>query len=149
MIGGLAPALALSGIPGVMSFEMLMLVTAVALGLAQLVLAAAFLRRQYGLTWAAGPRDDEVPPLYGVGGRVQRAFANFMETFPFFAVAVLAAEVLGRHNGWTLIGAALYVVARIVYLPLYAFGVFLVRSLVWNLATIGVVLVIVGLFQAP
>jgi uncharacterized MAPEG superfamily protein len=29
---------------------------------------------------------------------------------------------------------------RVLYLPLYAFGVFLVRSLAWNVETLGIVL---------
>ncbi len=138
------------GPPGAfpISFEMLMLLGAVALGVAQMLLAAGFARRQYGLDWAAGARDEPVPPLFGVGGRTQRAFANFMESFAFFAALALAAEAMGRHNAWTSGGAALYLAARLIYLPLYAFGAFLIRSLVWTASMAGIALIAVGLFQA-
>jgi uncharacterized MAPEG superfamily protein len=36
----------------------------------------------------------------------------------------------------------LYLGGRLVYLPLYAFGVYLVRSLVWNIATAGIFLLL-------
>jgi uncharacterized MAPEG superfamily protein len=70
---------------------------------------------------------------------------NFMETFPLFAAAVLMAHVAGRHSWMTEWGAQLYFWARLVYLGLYAAGVFLVRSLVWNLAVLGMVLILLAL----
>ena len=81
-----------------------------------------------------------------VAGRLERAFRNFLETFPFFAAAILVAALAGRHNWATLCGAQLYVAARIVYLPLYAFGVPVLRTLVWAAATIGILLVVAALF---
>ena len=131
-----------------LSAEMMLLAAAVMLGLVQLGLAALYARRQYGMAWAVGARDETVPSLAGVAARLDRAFRNFMDTFPLFAAAALAAEVLGRHNDWTLLGGATYVAARIVYVPLYGFGVILARSLVWIVATLGIAMVLVGLFQA-
>lgn len=42
-------------------------------------------------------------------------------------------------------GAQLFFWARVAYVVFYAAGVFLVRSLVWNIATGGIVLVLVSL----
>ena len=131
-----------------LSLEMMLLAAAILLGLIQLGLAAAWARRQYGMAWALGARDEPMPPLQGVAARLDRAFRNFMDTFPMFAAAVLAAEVLGRHSDWTVIGSALYVAGRLVYLPLYAFGVVLARSLVWIVATVGIAMVLLGLFHS-
>ncbi len=39
----------------------------------------------------------------------------------------------------------MYLAARVVYVPLYAFGVFLARSLVWNVGTAGIVLILLSL----
>ena len=75
-----------------------------------------------------------------------RALRNFGETFPFFAAAILAAHLSGRDGSLTLWGAHLYVWARLVYLPLYAFGVPLVRSLVWNVAALGIFLIVAAPF---
>jgi uncharacterized MAPEG superfamily protein len=100
---------------------------------------------QRGYRWAASARDREVAPLTGVAGRLDRALRNFAETFPLFAALVLAAQAVGRHSGLTEFGAILYFIARLAYLPLYAFGVPLIRSLVWNVAALGMALLLVAL----
>ena len=41
--------------------------------------------------------------------------------------------------------AQLYFWGRVIYLASYAAGVFLLRSLVWNIATLGIVLVLLSL----
>jgi len=128
-----------------MSVELLGLVAAAALGLVHIVLAAQSASLQRGYRWAAGPRDDALPPLVGMAGRLSRANANFLETFPFFAAAIVAVLATGVHSQWSKWGVILYVAGRIAYLPLYAFGVFLVRSLVWNVATAGIVAIYVAL----
>lgn len=43
-------------------------------------------------------------------------------------------------------GAFAYVWGRILYLPLYASGIPLIRSLAWDVATFGVFAIFVGLF---
>jgi len=42
-------------------------------------------------------------------------------------------------------GAQLYVGAHVAYVAFYAAGIFLVRSLVWNVATLGIVLILLAL----
>ena len=87
-------------------------------------------------------------PLQGVAGRLDRALRNFLETFPLFAAVVLAANALGRHNALTEWGARLYFWGRVAYLPLYAAGIPLVRSLVWDVAALGILLCLVALFRS-
>ncbi len=128
-----------------MTVELRMLVLSTALGLGQIVLSSQAASLQYGYRWAASARDQAMPPLTGVAARLDRALRNFMETFPLFAVAVLVANVTNRHNSMTVWGAQLYFWGRLVYVPLYAFGVPLIRSLVWNVATIGIICVLLGL----
>lgn len=72
-----------------MTIELTMLAPSVVLGLIQIPLVAQARSRQNGFWWGAGPRDEPKPPLAGVGGRFERALANYLETFPFFAAAVL------------------------------------------------------------
>jgi uncharacterized MAPEG superfamily protein len=128
------------------SIELLGLIAAAALGLVHIVLASQSASLQRGYRWTAGPRDEPLPPLVGVAGRLARANANFLETFPFFAAAIVAALATGTHSPWTTWGVILYVGGRIVYLPLYALGVILVRSLAWNVAIAGIAAVYVGLY---
>src|SRR6266566_10149302 len=130
-----------------MTTELWLLIAAVLLGFVQIVLQAQSMNIQRGYRWNAGPRDEVLPPLTGVAGRLHRALRNFLETFPLFAAAVLIAGITNIHNGLTLWGAWLYVLGRIVYLPLYAFGVRYVRSLAWNVAAAGIFLVLAGIVR--
>ncbi|MEO5626415.1 MAG: MAPEG family protein [Dokdonella sp.] len=128
------------------STELTGLVAAAALGLVHIVLASHSASLQRGYRWSAGSRDGPITPLDGVAGRLGRASANFLETFPFFAAATLAVLATETHSSWSRWGVILYLVGRIAYLPLYAFGVFLVRSVAWNIAIAGIAAIDVGLF---
>jgi uncharacterized MAPEG superfamily protein len=125
-----------------MNLELAMLVASCVLCLIQIIIAshAGSLRRGY--RWAASARDTELPPLTGVEGRLERALRNFLETFPVFVAAVLLVHSLGHEGPLSKWGAVLYFTARLVYVPLYAAGVPIVRSLVWNVAFIGIVLLL-------
>lgn len=131
-------------IPTALTPELRALAWAVVLGVVQ-ILAAAYAvaaQRQGGLTWAAGSRDTPQPPPTGVAARLVRARDNFAETFPFFAAAVLAAGMTGHTGGLSATGAAIYFWGRVIYLPLYAAGVPYLRSVVWGVATAGMLMVL-------
>ena len=131
-----------------MTIELRMLICSVVLGFVHIVAASHAASLQRGYRWTAGARDGEVAPLAGVAGRLDRALRNFSETFPMFAASVFAAYAAGRHNALTESGAVLYFVARLIYLPLYALGVPLVRSLVWNVAALGIALMLLAVLWA-
>jgi uncharacterized MAPEG superfamily protein len=129
---------------GGMTTEHTMLALAAILGLIQLLIAARTGNSQRGVRWNVGARDEAPPPVSKVAGRLERASRNFMETFPFFAVAVL---LLGsRHNWATVWGSEGYLAARAIYLPLYGFGVPGLRTLVWLVATLSILLLFAALF---
>lgn len=119
-----------------------MLTFSVVLGIVQIIASSHAASFQRGYRWTAGSRDEETPPLRGMAGRLDRALRNFLETFPLFAAVVLVAHVSSTHNTLTEWGAWLYFWARVAYFPLYAAGVPLIRSLVWNAATVGILLII-------
>lgn len=127
-----------------MTIELKMLALSAVLGLVQIILSSHSASLQYGYKWAASARDD-MEPLKGVAGRLDRALRNFTETFPLFAAAVLMASIAGRHNWMTVYGTQLYFWGRVMYIPLYAGGVPLLRSLIWNVATLGIVLILISL----
>ena len=108
----------------------------------QITLVSQLSNRQYGLRWAASPRDETMPPPGVLLARTRRALANFLETYPVFVAAVLAVGVVHRFDGLTLVGAHLYLWGRVAYLALYMAGVVLVRSLVWNVALVGVFMIL-------
>jgi uncharacterized MAPEG superfamily protein len=128
-----------------MTLEMEMLAWSIVLGLVHIVASALATTGQYGAAWNLGPRDQPMPPLQGVAGRLQRALRNFLETFPLFAAAVLMADAVNRHGPLAVWGAQLYFWARVAYLPLYAFGVPGVRTLAWTVATLGIVMILLAL----
>ena len=123
-----------------MPIELTGLVASVALGIAHIVLASHSASLQRGYRWTASARDTEMPPLHGVAGRLSRASANYLETFPYFGLLALAVYCAGAGSTVSAWGVWLYLVGRVLYLPLYALGVFLARSLAWNIATLGIAL---------
>jgi uncharacterized MAPEG superfamily protein len=125
-----------------MSFELLVLAAASFWGFLQLVAAAQATNVQYGLKWAASPRDVEMPPLTPIPGRINRNFRNYMETFPFFAAAVLTSQAVGVHNELTHWGSIAYIGGRIAYTVVYVSGIPLIRSLFWNIAAFGMLAVL-------
>jgi uncharacterized MAPEG superfamily protein len=86
-----------------------------------------------------------MPPLQGVAGRLNRALHNFLETFPLFVAAVLMADATNRHGASAVWGAQLYFWARVIYLPIYAAGIPVVRTIVWTIASLGIVMVLLAL----
>ncbi len=129
-----------------MTVEIKMLAWVIALGLFHVLLGAALMTRQRGLKWNTGARDGEAKPLVGAAARVDRALRNFLETFPFFAAAVLAVVLTQRTSGDTALGAQVYFWARLAYLPLYAAGIPYVRTLVWAASFWGLLQLLWALF---
>lgn len=128
-----------------MSMELSLLGWSTALGMFQLGLAATAARQQDGFRWAMGPRDTPPPPLTGIAGRLSRARVNFMETFPFFAAAILAVHAAGREGTLSLLGAEIYFWARLLYLPAYVTSVGMIRPIIWSVSFAGLLLVLLAL----
>ncbi|WMJ68457.1 MAPEG family protein [Stenotrophomonas sp. 24(2023)] len=128
-----------------MATELTMLAWAALLGFVYIFAATAVVTRERGMKWNASARDAPTPPLSPLAGRLARAQANFLETFPFFAAAVVAVVVAGRGSDSTALAAQAYVWSRLVYLPLYALGVPYLRSLVWLVSLASIVVLLAAL----
>jgi uncharacterized MAPEG superfamily protein len=126
--------------------EIRMLWASALLGLVQLGLAFLFSIGARGMPWALGPRDELGTPVGKVGARLERAYRNYLETFPIFATLVLIANGMDRHTAATALGAQLYFYGRVLYVPLYAFGIPLARSLAFTAAMAGIVGVLLGIW---
>jgi len=96
-----------------MTIELTMLAFSIVLGLVQLVLAAQAKNRQHGYVGSLPARRAETASCRH-SGTTDRAFVNFQETFPFFAAAVLMAQLAGRHDWMTVWGSVAYLAARVV-----------------------------------
>lgn len=104
--------------------------------------ATRFKTAQYGRNWNVGARDEKLPPPNPMTGRLMRAQANFEETFPIAIVALLGVVIAQRTNEWTAIGGWTWLAARVVYLPIYAAGIPVVRTLVYVVSMVGLAMVL-------
>lgn len=126
-----------------MTTELTLLAWTLVLAFVQILLFDVARTRQYGLSWNTGPRDEAMPPLSPTAERLRRAQDNLFETLPLFIGAVLISHFAGRDSRWTAIGAQIYFWGRVAYVPLYAFGVRQVRSLVWLISTAGLAIILI------
>jgi uncharacterized MAPEG superfamily protein len=129
-----------------MPVELKMLAWSICLGIVSVLVAASFGTAQRTLGWNLSNRDQEMTPLTGAAARAQRASRNFLETFPFFAAAVLAVLLVKANSSHSALGAQLYFWARLAYLPIYIVGLPYVRTLVWGVAFAGLLMVLAALF---
>ena len=82
-----------------------------------------------------------MPAFGGWVGRAQRAHQNMLESLVLFAALVLIAVIAGKTNATTLLGAQLFFWARLVYAGAYIAGIPWVRTLVWLVSIIGLVII--------
>ncbi len=125
-----------------MAVEITCLAWSVVLGLVHILIAGQARTNELGTKWNAGARDGVQPALSPMTNRLFRAQANFFETFPLFAAVILITATTQLYSIYSHWGAILYFTARVVYFPLYAFGVPYIRSLVWLISLIGILLVL-------
>jgi uncharacterized MAPEG superfamily protein len=101
--------------------ELTALALAALLQFGQIALAGAVMNRDVGAAWNAGPRDD-APAFSPLTGRLRRAVDNHFEALALFTVAVLVVTLSGSASGVTAVCAWVYLGARVLYVPAYAFG---------------------------
>ena len=123
------------------STEIIVLGWSVVLLLVQIILQAV---STYDLgPYLLGPRDDNRQSGNVRAGRLKRALENLLETYPAFVALALA--VTGKTGGIAATGAWVWLAARVVYVPLYAFGVPAVRTLAWCVSIVGLLMMLVRL----
>jgi uncharacterized MAPEG superfamily protein len=127
-----------------MSPDLTYLVWATALTMVQLLVVIIGASFTIPLPVLAGNRET---PVEGKGwlGRAQRAHRNILESLALFAILVLVAHVSGKANAATATGAAIYFWARVAYAAIYMAGVTWVRSLVFAISMVGLVVILLQL----
>ena len=108
----------------------------------QIGLAGASMNRDMGPRWNAGPRDD-APQFSARTGRLRRAVTNHFEALALFTIAVVLVWRAEAASSLTAGAAWLYLVARVLYVPAYAFGWTPWRSLIWTLGFLATLAMIV------
>jgi uncharacterized MAPEG superfamily protein len=127
--------------------EIVMLALGVVLLLAQLFLQSLSAGAEMGPDYMGGPRDEQ-RELKGVfANRADRAFRNLLQTFPAFVALTLALVVTGRTGGIGALAAQVWVVARVLYVPLYFIQIPFARTLTWFVSIFALIAMLVRLFQ--
>ena len=124
--------------------EMTLLVYAVGLAFLQVLVAVQGAMMQVGLPMLAGNREN-MPAITGWAGRAGRAHRNMMENLALFIALVVMAVVAGKTNSMTLLGAQIFVWARLAYAIVYVAGIPWLRTGVWFVSVIGMVLIFLQL----
>lgn len=100
-----------------------------------------------GVSWNAGARDDTSSQKQSVlEGRGERALRNYLESFAAFGILALTLALLERADGAALTAAWVWIAARIIYLPLYLAGVPYLRSVVWLVSAIALLVMTIRVF---
>jgi uncharacterized MAPEG superfamily protein len=84
--------------------------------------------------------------LTGWAGRAQRAHLNMLESLILLAALVLIAVISNKTNATTLLGAQLFFWARLAYAVIYVAGIPWLRTAVWLVSVIGLILIFVQLW---
>ncbi len=115
-----------------------LILAVLALYVMQTFLPSAIMSRAKGpevMHYAGGPRDEPLE-LTIPAARAARALQNMSEAlFVFLPLALLA--VMFELDGLAVWGAAIFLLARIAYVPAYITAIGLTRSIVWTIGHVG------------
>ncbi len=123
-----------------MTIELKLLVWTVALAFAQMLFAVVGAMLEVGIDELASNRE-YMPKLTGWAERARKGHLNILENLALFAPLVLVAQIAGRTNETTALGAEIFFFARLLYVFVFAAGVPYLRTLVWIVSVIGLILI--------
>ncbi len=111
------------------------------------IMLGAFLRNREwtaeGLQAGLSNRDD-LPEATPLGGRAERAASNSIEALLLFVPLALVANAAGKEAE-VLLGAQIFLWARVADLPIYLAGIIYLRSLVWGVGVFGLAMMALSL----
>ena len=102
---------------------------------------------QNGLMTQAGSRDHLAEPTI-LRLRLQRLTANMQENLVMFAAVVLVANAAGVSNETTVMGASIFLYARVAHAIVYAFGWPMIRPLLYFASLYGMVIIVLAVLSA-
>jgi len=114
-----------------MTPELTALTLAALLQVVQFLLYSVAAQRQVGSGYALSPRDAP-RQLTGTAGRLQRALTNHFEGLILFSIAVGVITLSHQSTPLTAACGWVYLAARFLYIPAYAFGWSPGRSVIWS-----------------
>ena len=111
------------------------------------IMLGAFLRNKEwtaeGLKAGLSNRD-HLPEASPLGGRAERTAQNSIEALLMFAPLAIVAHLAGKEAD-VMMGAQIFLWARLAYVPIYLAGVVYVRSLVWGVGVFGLAVMVMAL----
>lgn len=131
-----------------MTPELGYLVWSVVVLLVHIVVQATATTLSLGLPYAASNQDEQRRPDSAMINRITRALKNYLETYPAFIALSLLIAVTGTSTETTVMGAMIWFWARIVYALVYTFGIPYVRTVVWFVSIIGLVMMLLPFLSA-
>jgi uncharacterized MAPEG superfamily protein len=130
-----------------LSSELTYVAWSVVLLILHIALQGGLATLELGLPYNASARDEGRSPRGLFAGRANRALRNFLETYPAFIALALALAITGKTGGLGATGAMLWFWGRLIYAPLYLFGVPYLRTLAWGVALVGIILMLIALLS--
>jgi uncharacterized MAPEG superfamily protein len=133
-----------------MTPELTVLALAGLLQAVQFVLVSVTANMELGTAKTMSPRDPHrlgkplVEQLSPQSGRIYRALNNHFEGLILFTLAVVVVTLSGQSSGVTAACAWTYLVARVLYVPAYAFGLVPWRSVIWFVGFLSTVAMILA-----
>src|SRR4051794_1531701 len=90
-----------------------------------MIVASALMRTRFwkpsGLKVAFGNRDDVLEPS-PLAARADRAAKNMLENLLFFCCLIVAARLANAPQDRVVLGARIFFLARVAYVPIYLAG---------------------------
>lgn len=131
-----------------MTPELTALTLAALLQMIQFVLFALPANLELGTRYTGGSRDYAPDkPLSKRTARLQRALNNHFEGLILFGIAATVIKVSGQSSALTATCAYAYLIARILYIPAYAYGLNPWRSVIWAVGFLStLIILLVALF---
>jgi uncharacterized MAPEG superfamily protein len=124
-----------------------MLGWSVVLLLAQIVAQAMSTTMDCGLPYAMSARDADDPRVSDLSKRLARALRNLLETYPAFVALALALAMKGDAGALGTWGAIIWFWARVAYVPIYAAGIPAIRTGVWTVSIVGLLMMLIALWS--
>lgn len=128
-----------------MTAELTVLTLAALLQFVQFALYAVPANIEMGSGYTMSARDREPSkPMSEKTARLGRAFDNHFQGLILFTIAVAVIQMSGQNSGFTATCAWVFLLARIAYVPAYAYGLRPGRSIIWMVGMIATLLMLLS-----
>ncbi|NVK47982.1 MAG: MAPEG family protein [Rhodobacteraceae bacterium] len=129
-----------------MTPELAALAATAVVHLAAVMWSQKSLQEDVGKEGNVGPRDNLESKLSDHTKRLRRALGNHIENIGLFIIAVVLVEFTQSNSLFTALCAWLFVIARALYLPAYAFGWVPWRSVIFTAGFLATFAMIIASF---